>query len=278
MSLKRRYQTHQTGPSIVKSCVVNAAKTEAHLFRTRCLVGVIGGDDSVQSEAARQFGAEIVRAGQILLTGGTPVNTNEVKNAAMWGAMQAEERSAGEEPVRARMIGILNSQTEDWDTSHPCRLYLRTGLTSYERDAINGLTPDVLIVFRGGRGTLCELAYAAAACKPLRYYDSVEALRDKTQEHIADGALAPVLEEALRKYPVVLGREVSSQDLLRALCGALDGAKSEDFDPKRTIHQVVDDVFKHGPRLGPTGFPGLNGEKRRFESLVESIGKCGSDR
>jgi predicted Rossmann-fold nucleotide-binding protein len=120
------------------------------MLRNRCIVGVIGGDESAQVGAARQVGAEIAKVGQIILTGGTPVNTNDVKNAALWGAHQAEKTGTGSSSVRARMIGILNSEQVDWNTPHPCRLFLKTGLTSFERDAINGLTPDVLIVFQGG--------------------------------------------------------------------------------------------------------------------------------
>jgi predicted Rossmann-fold nucleotide-binding protein len=244
------------------------------ILRKRCIVGVIGGDESVQVEAARQVGEEIAKASQIILTGGMPLDSNEVKNAALWGAHQAERRSRWFTSVRARMIGILKSKQVEWDTAHPCRLFLKTGLTSFERDAINGLTPDVLIVFQGGRGTLCELAYAVAASKPIRYYKSVAQLRRKTEQHLADGLLNRVLEEALGKYPTVMGKTVSSADLIRELGRALDAATPDDLSPAKTVRDAVAEVFRNRVALGQTGFPGLGGEVQRFETTVKQISDC----
>jgi hypothetical protein len=242
--------------------------------RERCIIGVIGGDESTQADAARRVGAEIARAGQILLTGGKPIDTNEVKNAAMWGAKLAQNGSTAEVPVVARMIGILNSEAVEWNVPDSCSLFLKTGLSSYERDAINGLTPDVLVVFRGGRGTLCELAYAAAASKPLRFYDSADALRGKTRKHIADGVLRPVLEEALIKYRVVNGKELTSQYLMQQLLNAVDAAQNEPLNSKLTVRHAVEDAFKGRTQLGESGFPGLDRERSRFELLVQRIGHC----
>lgn len=248
--------------------------------RARCIIGVIGGDDSAQTEAARQVGREIARTGQILLTGGEPVNNNDVKNAAMWGAKQAEDdflRRASSSipgvPVRARMIGILKSERVEWSAPNPCCLFLRTGLSSYERDAINGLTPDVLVVFRGGRGTLCELAFAAAASKPLRFYDSASALSKKTREHVKDGKLILVLEEALGKYRSIDGKDVTYQHLLQKLDAALDSARDETLDPRAIVAKAVSDAFRGGP-LGRCGFPGISGETVHFEKFLERIDQC----
>ena len=163
----------------------------------------------------------------------------------------------------------------EWDTDQACRLFLKTGLSSFERDPINGLTPDVLIVFQGGRGTWCELAYAAAAGKPIRYYKSVEALRRRVKEHVADGVLKRVLEEALGKYPDVLGKTVTCADLVREIGKALDSARDDDLSPGEIVRQAVSEAFQDRITLGPTGFPGLGGETQRFEAVVRRICDCG---
>lgn len=250
---------------------MNAAEGATKLLRMRCIVGVIGGDDSAQVEVAQQVGAEIAKAGHILLTGGTPIDTADVKNAALWGAHQAEKSLSPLAPVRARLIGILKSERVEWDMTHPWRLFLKTGLTSFERDPINGLTPDVLIVFQGGRGTLCELAYAATAGKPIRYYKSGDALKRKFKKHVADGVLKRVLEEALGKYSVVNGKTLTSADLIEELGRVLEDPRVEDLVAGEIVRQGVSDAFKNCVSLGPTGFPGLNGERKHFDSIVERL-------
>ncbi len=246
----------------------------AKIGRKRCIVGVIGGDESVQIDSARKVGEEIANADQIILTGGRPVNTNDVKNIVLWGAHEAEKNAAVSRTVRARMIGVLKSKQVEWNTDQPCRLILKTGLTSFERDAINGLTPDVLIVFQGGRGTLCELAYAAAARKPIRYYKSVDQLRRKTEEHLAHDVLRDVLNEATGKYPCVMGRNITSADLIEELHRELDMVQSDDLSPGEIVREAVALAFQNGTALGPTGFPGLNGETRHFEDVVRGICDC----
>ena len=137
-----------------------------------------------------------------------------------------------------------------------------------------GVTPDALVVFRGGRGTMCELAYAIAASKPLRFYDSVDALRESTKAHIVDGGLTPVLEEALGKYPVINGRELNSRDLIHELLNVLGIANNEPLDPNLTVRRAIDDAFKGKLRLGRSGFPGLSRETLRFERHVARISRC----
>lgn len=41
-------------------------------------------------------------------------------------------------------------------------LIIHSGLSSLDRDPINGTTPDVLVCFDGGPGTICELAFGIA--------------------------------------------------------------------------------------------------------------------
>lgn len=254
------------------------------MLRKRCIVGVIGGDDSNQAGAARKVGEAIAKAGHIILTGGEPKNTNDVKNAVLWGAAQAEGNVTGRPPVNARMIGILASGqgTVDWNNQdHPCRLILKTGLTSFERDPINGLTPDSMIVFQGGRGTLCELAYAAAANKPIRYYKSIRQLRHKTAEHLGDGILKDVFGEALRKYSVVEGETITFADLVCELLRALYAQESDDLSAEDLVRASLHDAYQGQTELGPITFPGLWGDvessKARFVSVAERICRCGDE-
>jgi predicted Rossmann-fold nucleotide-binding protein len=235
---------------------------------------VIGGDESHQVAAARKTGEEIARADQIILTGGRPEPGNEVKNATLWGAHEAERSSTADNPVKARMVGILKGGKLNWKMPNPCRLVVETGLSSFERDPINGLTPDAIIVFRGGRGTLCELAYAAAASKPIAFYDSIVQLRQKTHEHLSDGVLVKVLEEALGRYPNVSGKRVSSEDLITALNHVLKTAQPTNPDPKQLVSELIRRVFAQGTMLPRTGFPGLDGDAEQFEIAVKRMDDC----
>lgn len=242
--------------------------------RTRCIIGVIGGDESHEAPVARRIGEEIAVSGHIVLTGGRPEPTTEVKNATLWGAHQAELNAPAERHVKARMIGILKRGAPNWNPPNPCRLILETGLSSYERDAINGLTPDAMIVFLGGRGTLCELAYAAAAGKPIAFCGSTAALRTKTEEHISDGVLEAVFKEALGKYPYISGKRLLPADLLSALENALSLEPLPNTDPKQIVRTQIERAFESVSTLGRTGFPGLNGETERFEMAVQRMEEC----
>jgi hypothetical protein len=62
---------------LVESTIMNSSP-EAQFLRKRCIIGVIGGDESHQVAAARKIGEEIARADQIILTGGRPEPGNEV--------------------------------------------------------------------------------------------------------------------------------------------------------------------------------------------------------
>ena len=85
----------------------------------------------------------------------------------------------------ARLIGILPDGPRCWDERDHC-LFLRTNLNHKERDAINGVTPDVLIFFAGSSGTLCELAFALNAQKPVLFWRATQTLRNKHRLHAQD--------------------------------------------------------------------------------------------
>jgi hypothetical protein len=123
------------------------------------------------------------------------------------------------------------------------------------------------------------LAYAAAANMPIRYYRSIQQLRNKAAEHLGDGVLKSVFGEALEKYSVVRGRTIGFPDLIRELSGALDTAQSDDLSPEEIVRASVEDAFQGQTELGPVGFPGLWGDversKVRFESIAHRICRCG---
>jgi hypothetical protein len=229
------------------------------------IIGLIGGDE--QPTEASMCGAWIARSGYILLTGGRPIEDKQVKNAAMSGAVSLD----GDGPV-ARLIGVLPSHSIKWNRPSRLRLYLETGLGSLERDPINGMTPDVLVVFRGGTGTLCELAYAAVSGKPILFIDSVRALREKAGEHRRDGKLERAFTTALSKYSTVRGRMIDP----KALHARLDRALADGSDmPGRDFSILSRTISLLNNDLAASEFPGIpendRGTTNQFESIVSQI-------
>ncbi len=249
-------------------------------MRKRAIIGVIGGGN--QETLARAVGAEISCQDQILLTGGTPaklvakvfgglIDSSEVKFAAIDGACDAE---VPEHRV-SRFIGILlGGIPEDLlKDSNRHRLLYRTGLSGISRDPINGLTPDVLIVFSGGTGTLLELAYAATAKKPLLFAQSVIALKDKLTEHRKDGKLRMFLDEATQSYPTVNGQRIGHNDLDSLLECTLKCSEDFNGSPKELVVQAKNNAIAK-PLSEESGFPGLPGithSKERFEKLLKAL-------
>ena len=124
------------------------------------VVGVIGGEDL--SGCARLVGRELVKNRCVVLTGGCPIDDrNETKLAAIMGTLDAEQHGEG----TARFIGIMpknDKQNVTFECLTPRQLVIHSGLSSLDRDPINGITPDVLVCFDGGPGTICELAFGLA--------------------------------------------------------------------------------------------------------------------
>lgn len=117
------------------------------------LVGVIGGED--RTGCARLLGQELAKSGCALLTGGCPSGSPTLtKNAAILGALDADRT--------ARFIGVMPNASHGHsiiECLSPTQMIIHSGLSSLDRDPINGTTPDVLICFDGGKGTICELAF-----------------------------------------------------------------------------------------------------------------------
>ncbi|MFQ3451744.1 hypothetical protein PMN64_00245 [Bradyrhizobium sp. UFLA01-814] len=199
-------------------------------MQRRAIIGVFGGDQ--QSVAGKEFGALVARAGYILLTGGNGKDDKEIKNATMIGATEA----AGSSPsVVARLIGILPNQEECLLPPAPrtSRLLLRTQMTSEERNVINGMTPDVVVIFGGGLGTVAEAAFAKAAGKELIFYNGldqrkkrgVDRLRGHLPEFDREENIQKYLRTPLSKYPNnVLPIDQSTEGLKQLLEKTLDAA------------------------------------------------------
>jgi hypothetical protein len=240
----------------------------------RIIVGAVGGDR--QADAARAFGAAVARAGCILLTGGGDRDDDEVKNASVQGALA----QASAQPVTARFIGILASEASRWEARPPAGLLLHTGLKHYVRNVINGLTPDVVVVFGGSRGTLAEAAFAATAGKPTLFYAGALArLRRNCTEYFGQ-ADSPDVERFLggppRHWPQLQGHAWTSDALRSTLNALLDEATDGPGGDAELVEQSVALVRAKGPPA-QSGFPGLPGDdasKARFESEIERISKA----
>lgn len=235
----------------------------------RPILGVIGGGK--QRDLAHQLGKAIGNAQSILLTGGEASETsNEAKDAAMVGVNK----------VKGRFISILprtkEYPAEHWDDVQNHFLKLRSGLTSEERDPINGLTPDALFVLIGGAGTLCELAFAIAGGKGLIFLDSSAIMLDKFEKRSKDGDLDGILKEALGKFPGAdNNKQYRIDDLKRSLGVVLRCAVDAYGAPDKIVKHVANHYASK--KLGDTGFPGLRpdveGTKRRFKKWLKLASK-----
>ena len=127
------------------------------------IVAAVGGDR--QARHAHAFGMAVAKSDCILLTGGGDHNDGEVKNAAVQGCLAARGEGAA-----GRAIGVLPSDRVRWESRDAWHLLLHSGLKHYLRNLINGVTPDIVVVFGGSRGTLAEAAFAMAAGRPTLFF------------------------------------------------------------------------------------------------------------
>jgi hypothetical protein len=255
----------------------------------RAIIGVFGGDQ--QKSVGEKFGAAVAKAGYILLTGGDIRDDDEIKNATMLGATRDPK-------VVARLIGILpRAKENEWELlprePRTSCLLLRTVLSSEERNVINGMTPDVAVVFGGSLGTIAEAAFAKAAGKELIFYNGVDQRNEKSvdrlKRHLSEFKDEKNIDHYLRtplsRYPKgVLRIDQSTESLKKLLKETLDAATGSPTDIRTLVAEMkkrVATVAKVPEREAEsvmlatsTGFPGLPGDpasKQKFENIVVAI-------
>ena len=121
-------------------------------------VAVIGASDPTpeQALAAETIGAELARAGAIVITGGGP------------GVMAAASKGAAE--AGGMVVGILPGN--DRHLANPwVEVALATGLGEL-RNGLIVRAADTVLAVGGAYGTLSEIALALAAEKPVTGYDT----------------------------------------------------------------------------------------------------------
>jgi uncharacterized protein (TIGR00725 family) len=238
----------------------------------RIVIGAIGGDR--HKDAAIAFGKAVAERGCILLTGGELRESDEVKDAAMVGARSAEKDTG----AVARLIGILPSDKERWVATSR-GLFLDTGLRHNIRNVINGLTPDALVIFGGGGGTLAEAAFAVAANKPI-FFGDLPASRDRLiknfKKYFVDSEKdvdlylrAPLAADV---YGGAWNRPLTIDDLKNGLDDFLKRAPTTAVAPTELVQACV--AAAKDAALRPTGFPGLPDApetKPLFEAIIKRV-------
>lgn len=241
------------------------------MSQRRVVIGAIGGDD--QQGPAECFGAALANAGCILLTGGGDKVNQEVKNATVQGMRKAGNGSA------LRHVGVLPSTGPARLERNGSQILLYTGQKHNIRNFINGVTPDAIVVFGGGCGTLAEAAFALAAGRKLYFYGegikgrAVDRLRRNFDKLCQPSNSELYLSEPLRTWRPVWGRLKSSAYLLGMLDCQLQLAEQWSASTDELVDRCILDVMKKG-HLSATGFPGIPGiDAKCFEDEISQISK-----
>ena len=239
------------------------------------IVGVFGGDE--QREVAECVGREIARAGQILLTGGTPKpGSPRTTEAAQNGAFSVATNDFVVRAIGIRPGGDAQMGPERQNGFHI--LIVRSGISHKQRDATNGATADVVIALKGSSGTLTEIAFAHALGRPIVLLDSRAHLQNKLLEHGStppgDGALSEFLEQALLVYPLLTLR-MGKEDLEHGLTACLHD--SQQFDAPacvEAVHRAIE-LARERDLGSYTGFPGIPpdpvSQKKQFERVLGTL-------
>ncbi len=138
---------------------------------------------------AYEAGAEVARAGAVLITGGL----GGVMNASCRGAFEAGGMT----------VGIL-PQDDHASANRYCRIVIPTGV-GLSRDFINALSADGIIIIGGGSGTLSEVCAAYMHKRPMVAVRNTGGTADRYADSYVDhrknirivGADTP--QEAVRK-------------------------------------------------------------------------------
>jgi predicted Rossmann-fold nucleotide-binding protein len=242
------------------------------------IVGAVGGDR--QGRHAHAFGKAVAKSNCILLTGGGDHRGDEVKNAAVRGCLAARCDGAV-----GRAIGILPSDQVRWESADAWHLLLHTGLKHYLRNLLNGVTPDIVVVFAGGRGTLAEAAFAMAAGRPILFFGgeaeepAVVRLRRNFERYFSRGDSADVemyLNQPLQHWRDLYRSRLTTCQLRELLCERLRTA-ADWPDSAEALAQHCVEQFASLESRPPMGFPGLPGEpdsRLRFQQEIARMSEA----
>jgi hypothetical protein len=180
------------------------------------------------------------------------------------------------------MSAVLPSNDYQWE-QEKTSLLIHTGLEHNIRNVINGVTPDVIVVFGGSRGTLAEAAFALAAGKKLLFFSGqdgggVVRLRKNFEKYFKKDSMHQdyidlYFSHPLRVFPNAWTSTPTQENLLSLLWTTLRDAE----DWAGSVDELVQACLTAVPNkdlLGPTGFPGLPHDpkaKDRFESAILTL-------
>ncbi len=242
------------------------------------IVAVFGGGKPAADvrDAAKFLGYATAVRGAVLLTGGLPALGESVKNVAMRGATCAAEDSK----VLARLIGVLTSKDEGKSFQNiQCRYQrlIETELTNYQRNPINGFTPDAVVVLEGEAGTLAELGFALAAERSCYFVGSTEPLREFLGKGRAKVKAA--IQTGLNQYRKFDERTLTVEGIAKSLDKYFD-CKTDDLSfpvdlsgAEILVNKIVQEIDDRGLRSRRSGFPGVPGvlSKQSFEDWLSAM-------
>jgi hypothetical protein len=232
-------------------------------------------------ELAYRIGFRIGANDAILMTGGEPDSFDRsVKSFAMLGCEAVKDnknRSLG------RMVCVLpNGQRGVRRISGRRRVNLVTGLGSMGRNPITGGTPDLLIVLKGGQGTLVELTFASRQRIATVFAESAECLKaalDKIErdKKLTDSFNADI-EKACRRYVLNIG----PKELWPQLSELLKTAEDVKSDGQEIAAVAVNAALDRKPQIGRSanfeGIPDDKGNrclKQEFDKAIEDLSALG---
>lgn len=238
------------------------------------VIAVVGGKSEANrgprrkyvSEDAYALGMAIAAEDLILLTGHDPPATlgfdpfGEAPDVAVAGAL------SNGRPVRVIGVPPMSSPvpincTERFSTG--ARLLVKSHLNGAQRDPVNALTADAVLALAGGPGTVCEVAYAVAARKPVVFYRGAEMqLLERLRTMRSDRDLG-LIEAASKQYPCVCNKDdvcASVHNLCRALEDHIgnrpsiaDGAHGNAV--RQAVALVAHDSLETDPAFPGIGWP-----------------------
>lgn len=197
--------------------------------RRRPVLAVFGGTEHATLPAAESVGREIALRGATLLTGGMRPGAAAVKERAIRGA-----ESAGR---RARWVGVPGTEAAEGDpVSTATSLVLPLGFGD-RRNCVEAHLCDAAIAFRGGPGTVSEVAFCLAFGRPVVLVGFAGA---DTLFPVEDDAAARAryVREARRRVPVPTAT-APTEGIDRLIARAY-GVLSQPVLEQRIVHVAVD--------------------------------------